>query len=95
MKGLDEILMHNYYDDALQLLDENTQKFVETTSWAGELHQQAILSIKKQRIIAWIEKDVIGGGELLLPKVGTITNGVITERNALRTEMRERLNGAS
>lgn len=41
-----EALLHNYYTEAMDTLDEHTKKFVESTSWAGELHRAAELKLE-------------------------------------------------
>lgn len=45
-------MMHwqGFYDEAMQNLPEETRQFVETTSWAGELHQIEREKIAKAKI---------------------------------------------
>lgn len=45
-------MMHwqGFYDEAMQNLPEETRQFVETTSWASELHQIEREKIAKAKI---------------------------------------------
>jgi len=52
-KRLDYILdARNFYSEAVKLLSKEAQEFYETTSWAGELHQEAIRKLQREAILA-------------------------------------------
>lgn len=58
---LHKIRYNEYYSEAMKRLPLETQQFVETTSWAGELHEIEKQKLAKAALQAYVQQEVLLG----------------------------------
>jgi hypothetical protein len=79
---------NGYWDDALLELEPHNREFVDTSSWAGELHWEAMQKLYVDEIMAAIDTHVKESQTSMLKRImdsrdvhAQVTNGHIHVKN--------------
>src|ERR1044072_9569376 len=63
-----KLRQNGYWDDALLELEPHNREFVDTSSWAGELHWEAMQKLHVAEILQLIKQDREAHAPKVMPK---------------------------